>query len=143
MISGTNLSSACWWRRTKRFEKAKRICRLFRCQPLIAPRLSSPELVSLMRNSRAIVSMAYGEAFGLTPIEAFAVGTPAIFVNEGGFRDTIKDGVSGKLLDRDDLTAWHGALQEASKQDNRENGQKKEGKELLNLIYLQRITLGG
>ena len=61
----------------------------------ISPRLSSPELVSLMRNSRAIVSMAYGEAFGLTPIEAFAVGTPAIFVNEGGFRDTIKDGVSG------------------------------------------------
>ena len=45
----------------------------------IAPRLSSPELVSLMRNSRAIVSMAYGEAFGLTPIEAFLIGTPAIF----------------------------------------------------------------
>lgn len=91
----------------------------------ISPRLSSPELVSLMRNSRAIVSMAYGEAFGLTPIEAFAVGTPAIFVNEGGFRDTIKDGVSGKLLDRDDLTGWHIALEEAGKKNNREKWTKE------------------
>ena len=91
----------------------------------ISPRLSSPELVSLMRNSRAIVSMAYGEAFGLTPIEAFAVGTPAIFVNEGGFRDTIKDGVSGKLLDRNDLTGWHISLEEASKKNNREKWTKE------------------
>jgi len=91
----------------------------------ISPRLSSPELVSLMRNSRAIVSMAYGEAFGLTPIEAFAVGTPAIFVNEGGFRDTIKDGVSGKLLDRNDLTGWHMALEEASNKNNREKWTKE------------------
>ena len=91
----------------------------------ISPRLSSPELVSLMRNSRAIVSMAYGEAFGLTPIEAFAVGTPAIFVNEGGFRDTIKDGVSGKLLDRNDLTGWHTALEEASNKNNREKWTKE------------------
>ncbi len=91
----------------------------------ISPRLSSPELVSLMRNSRAIVSMAYGEAFGLTPIEAFAVGTPAIFVNEGGFRDTIKDGVSGKLLDRDDLTGWHIALEEAGKKNNIEKWTKE------------------
>ena len=99
----------------------------------ISPRLSSPELVSLMRNSRAIVSMAYGEAFGLTPIEAFAVGTPAIFVNEGGFRDTIKDGVSGKLLDRNDLTGWHMALEEASNKNNREKWTKEGRKRIAEL----------
>ena len=99
----------------------------------ISPRLSSPELVSLMRNSRAIVSMAYGEAFGLTPIEAFAVGTPAIFVNEGGFRDTIKDGVSGKLLDRNDLTGWHIALEEASNKNNREKWTKEGRKRIAEL----------
>ena len=99
----------------------------------ISPRLSSPELVSLMRNSRAIVSMAYGEAFGLTPIEAFAVGTPAIFVNEGGFRDTIEDRVSGKLLDRDDLPAWHIALEEASKKENREKWTEEGRKRIAEL----------
>ena len=46
------------------------------------PRLSNLQLTGLMRRSVAIVSMAHGEPFGLTPIEAFAVGTPALFVDE-------------------------------------------------------------
>ena len=75
-----------------------------------APRLGSPALVSLMRGSRAIVGMARGESFGLTPIEAFSLGVPAIFVDEGGFRATIQDGVSGRLLARGDLDSWHSAL---------------------------------
>tara|TARA_B110000495_G_scaffold56106_1_gene47347 strand:- start:5716 stop:6438 length:723 start_codon:yes stop_codon:yes gene_type:complete len=86
----------------------------------VAPRLSSSELVTLMRNSRAVISMAYGEAFGLTPIEAFAVGTPAIFVNEGGFRDTISDDLNGRLLERDDISSWHEALKQAKNVNNRE-----------------------
>ena len=80
----------------------------------VAPRLPSPDLVSLMRGARAIVSMAHNESFGLTPIEAFAVGTPPIFVDEGGFRDTIVDGENGRLLDRDDTPSWHSALEQAS-----------------------------
>ena len=95
----------------------------------VAPRLTSPELVSLMRSSRAIVSMAHKESFGLTPIEAFAVGTPALFVDEGGFRDTIVDGTNGRLLGRRDLPSWHSALQQASDPKTREewaeNGRKR------------------
>lgn len=91
-----------------------------------APRLPSPELVSLMRGARAIVSLAHSESFGLTPIEAFAVGTPALFVDEGGFRDTILDGVNGRLLKRDDNASWHMALNQAADVDTRtkwaENG---------------------
>ena len=80
----------------------------------VAPRLPSPSLVSLMREARAIVSMAHSESFGLSPIEAFAVGSPALFVDEGGFRDTIVDGVNGRLLPRDDAQTWHAALKEAA-----------------------------
>ena len=57
------------------------------------PRLSSDELCQLIEDSLAVVSMAHKEPFGLTPIEAFSIGTPAIFVDEGGFKDTIIDGV--------------------------------------------------
>ena len=77
------------------------------------PRLSSLQLTALMRRSVAIVSMAHGEPFGLTPIEAFAVGTPALCVDEGGFQDTIEDRVNGRLLPRDDPMAWQEALNEA------------------------------
>ena len=44
----------------------------------IAPRLSSEELSVLIQQSLAVVSMAHKEPFGLTPIEAFSIGTPAI-----------------------------------------------------------------
>ena len=80
----------------------------------VAPRLSSPELASLMRSARAVVSMAHGEPFGLTPVEAFSVGTPALFVDEGGFRDTVIDGANGRLLKRGDQAAWHSALEQAA-----------------------------
>jgi len=86
----------------------------------VAPRLPSPDLVSLMRGARAIVSMAHKESFGLTPIEAFAVGTPPLFVDEGGFRDTVVDGENGRLLDRGDAASWHSALEQASDPSTRE-----------------------
>ena len=81
------------------------------------PRLSNLQLTGLMCRSVAIVSMAHGEPFGLTPIEAFAVGTPALFVDEGGFQDTVEDGVNGRLLPRDDIMAWQEALNEALDSD--------------------------
>ena len=81
------------------------------------PRLTSLQLTALMRRSVAVVSMAHGEPFGLTPIEAFAVGTPALCVEEGGFQDTIEDGINGRLLPRDDPMAWQEALNEAQDAD--------------------------
>jgi glycosyltransferase involved in cell wall biosynthesis len=87
----------------------------------IAPRLSSSELAKLMADALAIVSMAHKEPFGLTPIEAFSIGTPAIFVDEGGFKDTIVDGKCGRLIARDNITEWHAALDQARNPENRKN----------------------
>ena len=63
----------------------------------VAPKLSSDQLSILIKQSLAVVSMAHKEPFGLTPIEAFSIGTPAIFVNDGGFTDSIVDGESGRV----------------------------------------------
>ena len=102
----------------------------------VAPRLESTELCSLIRGAVAVVSMAHSEPFGLTPIEAQSLGTPALFVDEGGFRETITDGVSGRLLPRDDYSAWHVALEEAKDAHNRslwsENGRASISKMGLN-----------
>ena len=87
----------------------------------IAPKLSSNELSKLMSDALAIVSMAHKEPFGLTPIEAFSIGTPAIFVDEGGFRDTIVDGKCGRLIPRDSTKEWHAALNQARDPENRKN----------------------
>jgi glycosyltransferase involved in cell wall biosynthesis len=83
------------------------------------PRLADGELIALVQNARAVVSHAHGEPFGLTPIEAQAAGTPALMVDDGGFRYTVEDGVSGRLLPRDDSAAWHEALDQAANEENR------------------------
>ena len=87
---------------------------------IVEPRLSQEDLVNLVKRSRAVVSLARGEPFGLTPIEAQAAGTPALMVNEGGYRHTVKDGVSGRLLPREDWSVWHTALDEAATDENRD-----------------------
>ena len=81
--------------------------------------LSSEAMRAIMRNSVAIVGLAHGEAFGLTPIEAMALGTPPIFVNEGGYRETVVDGDNGRLIQRGDFTSWKTALDQAQEQETR------------------------
>ena len=88
---------------------------------IVEPRLSQEDLVSLVKRSRAVVSLARGEPFGLTPIEAQAAGTPALMVDEGGYCHTVEDGVSGMLLPRGDWDAWHEALEKSKQQEMRKS----------------------
>jgi glycosyltransferase involved in cell wall biosynthesis len=53
----------------------------------------------LYSNALAAVYVPINEDWGLIPLEAAASGKPTIGVNEGGLRETIKDGVTGFLLD--------------------------------------------
>jgi glycosyltransferase involved in cell wall biosynthesis len=72
-----------------------------------------------MRNAAAVIGLAHGEAFGLTPIEAMALGVPPLFVDEGGYRETVVDGVNGRLLKRGDVASWSTALDQARNPDIR------------------------
>jgi glycosyltransferase involved in cell wall biosynthesis len=92
------------------------------------PRLEQAALRKLVRGAVAMVSHAHGEPFGLTPIEAMAVGVPALFVDEGGFHFTMTGADSGKLLprpllntasDHPDMAAWHQAYAQAQDADIR------------------------
>ena len=88
--------------------------------PLVCmPRLSQAALVGLVRGAAAMVSHAHHEPFGLTPIEAMAVGTPALMVDEGGFQCTMSGIDSGKLLRRDDVEGWQSAYEDLNNGDLR------------------------
>ena len=82
--------------------------------------IDSESMRAVMRNSAAIIGLAHGEAFGLTPIEAMALGVPPVFVNEGGYTETIVDQFNGRLVERGGIEAWHRALEQASDPGTRE-----------------------
>ncbi|MCC7359768.1 MAG: glycosyltransferase family 4 protein [Anaerolineales bacterium] len=50
------------------------------------------------------------EPFGFAPLEANACETPVVAVAEGGVRETVQDGVNGRLLESDDPAALGAAL---------------------------------
>lgn len=49
----------------------------------------------------ACLCVSHNEPFGLKALEAMACETPVLAVNEGGYRETVVDGVTGWLLPRD------------------------------------------
>jgi len=51
--------------------------------------VTEEELPKLYTHAKATIQTGYFEDFGLVPIESMACGTPAIVVDEGGFKETI------------------------------------------------------
>ncbi|MBN1920167.1 MAG: glycosyltransferase family 4 protein [Anaerolineae bacterium] len=63
--------------------------------------LDSERLVSIYNEARAFVYAPMREALGLAPLEAMACGTPVVAVGEAGVKETVLNGVTGWLVDRD------------------------------------------
>ena len=66
------------------------------------------ELAVLYSRADVTVCASRLEPFGLTPLESMACGTPVVAVAQGGFRETVVDGVNGFLVDRDSAGVSHG-----------------------------------
>lgn len=58
-------------------------------------------LPDLVRNAIATICISKNEDFGMVAIESMASGVPVIAVREGGYRETMIDGVTGILLEPD------------------------------------------
>jgi glycosyltransferase involved in cell wall biosynthesis len=61
------------------------------------PMASDEELVDTLNRATAMIYAPRLEPFGLAPLEANACGCPVVAVAEGGVRETIVDGVNGRL----------------------------------------------
>ncbi len=66
---------------------------------LWAGRLSKEEMLSFYADIDVAVSTHRNEGFGIWVLEALAVGTPVVSVNEGGIRDSLEGCPAGLLVD--------------------------------------------
>ncbi|WP_336728097.1 glycosyltransferase [Cellulosimicrobium cellulans] len=69
-------------------------------------RVDDATLRWVYRNASALVAASY-EDYGLSPLEAGAFGRPSVVLRDGGYLDTVVDGVNGVFFDapRPDLVA--------------------------------------
>ncbi len=72
---------------------------------LIHVRIPDETLKGLYRRCRLVLCAARNEPFGLVPLEAMACAAPVIAAREGGFLETVADGKTGRLLERN-ASAW-------------------------------------
>ena len=74
--------------------------------------VTDDELKSLLSRAAVMVYPSRLEPFGYAPLEANACGTPVVAIAEGGIRETIREGVNGRLIGNLDPADFASAILE-------------------------------
>ncbi len=77
-------------------------------------RVDDATLRWLYTNTSALVAASY-EDYGLSPLEAGAFGAPSVVLRDGGYLDTVADGVTGTFFDQPDPVEIARAIEEAAR----------------------------
>jgi glycosyltransferase involved in cell wall biosynthesis len=72
--------------------------------------IDRPALLDLFSRCHAYMTPGI-EDFGIAPVEAMAAGKPVVAFGSGGATETVEDGVTGILVDRQEADAFADALQ--------------------------------
>lgn len=67
-------------------------------------------LAHLYRSAQVTVCAARLEPFGLTVLESTGCGTPVVAIAQGGYRETVIDGVNGYLAERNAASLGEGII---------------------------------
>lgn len=59
--------------------------------------LQEGELLEKLSGCTGLIYTAINEDFGMAPVEAMAAGKPVVCVNEGGCKETVIDGTTGRM----------------------------------------------
>ncbi|MDQ3280382.1 MAG: glycosyltransferase [Acidobacteriota bacterium] len=75
----------------------------------IAGAVSREEIIRRVARARSLILPGV-EDFGITPLEAMALGTPVVALGEGGVRDSVVDGVTGIFFAESSVESLRRAL---------------------------------
>ncbi len=82
--------------------------------------ISDDLLIKLYNQAKLVVYAPYLEPFGLIPLEAMSCGTPVIAVRDGGVKETVIDGETGILTERDENMFAKGIVELLSNNETRD-----------------------
>jgi glycosyltransferase involved in cell wall biosynthesis len=82
-------------------EYIRRLAKAYTVQLDVITLGTDQEIAELFSRAACNVFLPRLEPFGFVPLEAMAAGTPTVGVAEGGVRETVTDGVTGILCERD------------------------------------------
>jgi glycosyltransferase involved in cell wall biosynthesis len=71
--------------------------------------VSRDRIIERLARARSLILPGV-EDFGITPLEAMALGTPVVALGEGGVRDSVVDGTTGIFFDAPEVEALRRAL---------------------------------
>lgn len=84
-------------------ERARALANALEVELDVRVNTSDRELVEAYQNCDVFLYLPRLEPFGLAPLEASACGTWVVALREAGMRETVDDGVNGRLVDEDAL----------------------------------------
>ena len=71
--------------------------------------VSRDRIIERLARARSLILPGV-EDFGITPLEAMALGTPVVALGEGGVRDSVVDGTTGIFFDAPEVESLRRAL---------------------------------
>jgi len=98
------------------------------------------KLIELYANCKGLIATAKDEDFGMSLIEAMASGKPVIAANEGGYKETVIDGITGKLIDDINVDKLVQAIKEIGKNPEQyKNACFEQAKKFNTKIFMKKI----
>lgn len=104
------------YEKSKHFQAYAEYCQKIRPKNVeILSWVNQEKLIELYANCKGLITTSQDEDFGMAPVEAMASGKPVIAPNEGGYKETVIDGITGKLIDNINVDKLIEAIKEIGK----------------------------